>query len=99
MILTNLATILSLYFGSGRTSRFLISPLRGINELLGLFRPVLGTTLAAILDSDGIQGAPDNMVPHAREIFDPAASDHNHGVLLKIMTNTRNIRGHFNSIR
>src|SRR6202162_2093365 len=64
---------------------------------LGSFRTlraVLRTALLTVLDALGVQHAAENVVTHAGQILDAAAADHDHGVLLKVMTFTRNVADH-----
>src|SRR6202162_3480006 len=65
---------------------------------LRTFRTVLRTALLAVLDALGIQHAAENVVTHAGQILDAAAADHDHGVLLKVMTFTRNVADHFEAV-
>ena len=39
------------------------------------------------------------MIPNARQIFDATSSDKHDRVLLQVVPDTRNIRGHFDAIR
>ena len=73
---------------------------RTIEELLLLrsLCAVLGTALVAVRDALGIESAADDVVTHAREVTDTAAADKNHGVLLKVMTYTRNVNGRLESV-
>src|SRR5450631_151619 len=58
---------------------------------LRTLRAVLRTALLTVLDALGIEDAAENVVTHAGQILDAAAADHDHGVLLKVMTFTRNV--------
>src|SRR3982074_3141486 len=61
---------------------------------LGSFRTlraVLRTALLTILDALGIEDAAENVVTHAGQILDAAATDHDHGVLLRVLAFTRNV--------
>src|ERR1700751_2509029 len=65
-----------------------------ILAMLGSFRTlgaVLGTTLLTVLDALGIEDAAENVVAHAGQVLDAAATDHDHGVLLKIVALTGNV--------
>jgi hypothetical protein len=66
--------------------------------LLRSFRPVLGTSLPPLLNPDGIQRATNDVIAHTREVFYAPAADQYHGVLLQIMTYSRNVRRHFNPV-
>src|SRR5262249_22877802 len=52
---------------------------------------VLRTTLLTVLDALGIQHAAEDVVAHARQVLDAAAADHDHRVLLEVMTLTRDV--------
>src|ERR1700722_9769057 len=58
---------------------------------LRTFRAVLRTALLTVLDALGIEDAAENVVAHARQILDAAATDHDHGVFLKVVAFTRNV--------
>src|SRR5437867_11700737 len=66
---------------------------------LGALRPVFRPALSSILHSDGVESATYQMIAHSGKILHPAASHKHDRVLLKIVADTRNIRGHFHSIR
>lgn len=58
------------------------------------FRPlsaVFGSSIFSAFDPDRVEGAADNVVPHSGQIFDSAAPNQHDRVLLKIVTNSRNI--------
>src|ERR1700676_4064788 len=61
-------------------------------------RAILRTALLAILDALGIEDAAENVVAHARQILDAAATDHDHGVFLKVVTFTRNVADDFETV-
>src|SRR5262249_24628234 len=89
-LLINFEMSLSWYLGSGRILRLLVWPFRDIrflsvNGLFGPFRSVLGSPLAALVDADRIKGSANDMVTHARQVFDAAAADQNNGVFLQIV--------------
>src|SRR5690606_27121765 len=65
---------------------------------LGPLGPVLGTPLAPIGHPRRVQGSPDDVVPHPRQVLDPAPADQNHRVLLQGVALTRDVRGHLNLI-
>src|ERR1700712_938374 len=67
-------------------------------RLLRTLRAVLRTTLLTVLDALGIQHAAEDVVTHAGQILDATAADHDHGVLLKVMTFTRNVTDDFEAI-
>src|SRR5207248_8079662 len=66
---------------------------------LGALRPVFRPALSSILHSDGVESATHKMIANSGKILHPAASHQHDRVLLKIVADTRNIRGHFHSIR
>src|SRR6187431_2129371 len=66
--------------------------------LLRTLRAVLRTALLTVLDALGIQHAAENVVSHAGQILDATAADHDHGVLLKVMTLARNVSDDFEAI-
>src|SRR5438067_1228505 len=102
--LTNFETSRSWNFGSGRILRLATTRRRGmrrvpfLNQLAGALGAVFRTALLAALDSDGIEGAADDVVPNARKVLHPAAADHHHRVLLEIVAHARNIGRHLNAI-
>jgi len=93
------ASTLELNFGSGRIGRLGEGPLRGISFfLLSLLRAlcaVLGAALFTIRSPRRVERSANNVVAHARKILDAAASYKNHTVLLKVVPDARNVRGHF----
>src|SRR6185295_4754311 len=63
---------------------------------LSLLRPlgaVLRPALATVLDALSVEGAADDVVAHARKVLDATAADHDHRVLLQVMTLARDV-GH-----
>src|ERR1043166_1929748 len=86
-------------FGSGSTFRFGTSPLRGmIPRLLGALGAVLRPPLAAVADPCGIEGAADDVISHAGQILDSAASNQNDRMLLQIVPFAGDIGCHFHPI-
>src|SRR5688572_23933093 len=77
----------SVNFGSGRTLRLGTSPLRGICRylLLGALGAVLGSALAAVGDTGGVERAADDVVAHARQVLHAAAADEDDRVLLQVV--------------
>src|SRR6202047_1959282 len=61
------------------------------SRLFRTLRAVLRTALLAVLDALGIEDAAENVVAHAGQILDAAATDHDHGVFLKVVAFTRNV--------
>src|SRR5438034_4103023 len=68
--------------------------LRSLPRRLG---PVPGPSLPAVLDPRGVERAPHDLVAHAREVLHaPAAYEHD-GVFLKVVADSRNVGGDFDS--
>src|SRR5436309_11188582 len=61
-------------------------------------RAILRTALLAVLDALGIEDAAEDVVAHAGQVLDAAATDHDHRVLLKVMAFTRDVADHFEAI-
>src|SRR6266566_1240477 len=61
------------------------------SRLFRTFRAVLRTALLAVLDALRIEDAAENVIAHAGQVLDAAAADHDHRMLLKVMTLTRNV--------
>src|SRR5690606_23270520 len=66
--------------------------------LLRTLRAVLRTALLAVLHTLGVEHAADDVVAHARKILHAAAADHDHRVLLEVMTLARNVADHFEAV-
>src|SRR5512145_592773 len=93
--LTNFASILLLYFGSGRISLFTTTCFLGIvcfpvyrwlmffSVLFRSLRAVLGTALLAVGDTHGVQRAAHDVIADTREVLHPAAADHDDRVFLE----------------
>ncbi len=47
----------------------------------------------------GIEGSTHNVVTNTRQVLDTAAADEDDGVLLKVVSLARNVRGNFHSVR
>src|SRR5262249_8375744 len=101
MMLTNFATSRLPYFGSGNTSR-LAAPAR----LIGLSRRALGglgaVLRAALLaggDARGVERAADDVIANTREVLHAASADHHDRVLLEVVPDTRDVRGHLEPVR
>src|SRR6516225_11204487 len=93
----NLLSTGSPNLASGWTSRFTAARRRDMGPPF-LLRPlgaVLGTALAAILDTLGVECAADDVIANAREILDASAADHHHRVLLQIVAFAGNVARHF----
>src|SRR5262249_41837697 len=59
---------------------------------------VLGASLLAVRDALGIEDAADDMVAHARQVADPAATDQHDGVLLEVVPFTGDVSGDLHAI-
>ena len=59
---------------------------------------VFGATLCTILDTGGIEGTADDVVTYTGKILNSAATDENNTVFLKVMTDTGNVSGNFDSV-
>ena len=53
------------------------------------------TALAPVRNALGIEDAPEDVVAHAGQILDPAATDHDYRMLLEIMAFAWNITNDF----
>src|SRR5580704_13683343 len=67
-------------------------------SLLRTLGAVERTALLAVFDALGVEHAANNVIAHARKIFDAAAADQDHAVLLKIVALARNIRQRFEAV-
>ena len=67
-------------------------------DLFTAFGPVFGSGLFAAAHSEAIEGSADDMVPHAREVTDTSASDHDDRVFLEVMAFAADVGGDFLSI-
>lgn len=66
--------------------------------LLRFFRSVFRARFFAVFDRCAVEGASDNVVSHAGEVFDPAAADEYDAVLLQIVPLSRDISDDFLAI-
>src|SRR6266850_3703578 len=100
MMLTNLATSRLPYFGSGSTSRR-GAPARRMALRSGLRRlgAVLRAALLAAGDAGGVERAPDDVIPDARQVLHAAAADHHDRVLLQVVADARDVRGDLLPVR
>src|SRR5665648_88993 len=91
------------YTGSGWISRFGALILRAIYShlpaLLGRLDTVFGAALLAISHTSGVEGRANDLVPDSWEVFDPAAPDENHRVLLEIMPDAGDVGGDLHPVR
>src|SRR5215813_10049325 len=100
MMLTNFATSRLPYFGSGRTSRFAAPALLIVLSRRALRR--LGAVLRAALlapgHPGGVERAPDDVIANARQVLHAPAADHHDRVLLQVVPDSRDVRGHLEPI-
>src|SRR5512141_847986 len=66
--------------------------------LLRTLRAVLRAALLAIGNAGRIQRAPDDVIPDTRQVFNTAAAHKHNGVLLQLMTLTRDIGRHLDAV-
>src|SRR5215208_1667181 len=93
ILLISCVTSGELYTGSATTGWRGAGPLRGMSALL-LLRAVTAASLLAVADALGVQRAADDLVPHAGEILHPAAPDEHDRVLLQVVADAGDVRGH-----
>src|SRR5271165_582496 len=96
----NLVNTLSPNFASGKTSRLTAARRRDMTA--SLFRAlgaVFRAALAAVLDPLGIERAANDVIPHPRQVLDPAATNQDDRMLLKIVALSRNVARHFKPVR
>src|SRR3954463_13557629 len=76
--------------GSGSTARMVAAERRGMKSLL-LLDAVLANALLAVGHAGGVQRAAHDLVAHAREILDAAATHGHDGVLLQVVALARDV--------
>src|SRR3954471_10451697 len=81
--------------GSGSMGRMVAAERRGMKSLL-LLDAVHGTALLAVGHAGGVQRAAHDLVAHAREILDAAATHEHDGVLLQVVALARDVGRDFN---
>src|ERR1700761_9435002 len=81
------------YTGSVTSSRFVAGPLRGMSALL-LLRAVAAAGLLAVAHALGVERTADDLVADAGEVTHPAAAHEHDRVLLQVVPDARNVRGH-----
>ena len=67
-------------------------------SLLGPLGTVLGTSLIAVCNTGGIQSTSDDVISYTRQILYTTAPDKHHNVLLKVMTDTRDVGSYLDSV-
>src|SRR6202023_4100481 len=86
----NLVRMASPNLGSGKTSRLTAARRRDTGvPLFWTLGAVFRTALTAILDALGVEGAADDVITHARKVFDPASANQYHRMLLQVVTLAR----------
>src|SRR3954451_16362460 len=91
-LLTTWVTRRERWTGSGSMGRMVAAERRGIRPLL-LLDAVLATALLAVGHAGGVQRAAHDLVAHARQILDAAATHEHDGVLLQVVALARDVGG------
>src|ERR1700759_4003760 len=89
-LLTTWVTRRERWTGSGSIGRMVAAERRGMKSLL-LLDAVLATALLSIGHAGGVQRAAHDLVTHAREVLDAAATHEHDGVLLQVVALTRDV--------
>src|SRR5579859_4643051 len=102
---TNFSTSVEPKIGSAATSRLSAPLRRGISDQIllfrrrfGTFRAVLRTALLAVGNARGIKRAAHHVIPNAGKILHTAATDQHDRVLLQVVTDARDVSGHFDAV-
>jgi len=66
---------------------------------LRALRPVLGPSLLTAIDAGSVESAANDVITDPRKILHATAANQNDGMLLQIVTNPRDIRCHFHTVR
>src|SRR3954452_4202537 len=91
-LLTTWVTRRERWTGSGSMGRMVAAERRGMKSLL-LLDAVLATALLAVGHAGGVQRAAHDLVAHARQILDAAATHEHDGVLLQVVALARDVGG------
>jgi hypothetical protein len=67
-------------------------------DSLCLFCTILTSALLSVGHASTIEDTADNMIPHSRQISDPASPDDNRAVLLEVVVNPRYVSRNFFAI-
>ena len=59
---------------------------------------ILGAALAALVDTEAVKSAADDMVANTRQVLHTTAANKHDGVFLKVMTFAANVGDHFFTI-
>src|SRR3712207_8750174 len=62
-----------------------------------LLRAVPAASLLAVADTLGVERAADDLVAHAGEVLHAAAAHEHHRVLLQVVADARDVRGHLDA--
>jgi len=65
---------------------------------LRLFGAILAAAAFAVFHPAGVEFAADDVIAHARQVFDPAAADEHDRVFLEIVPDSRNVGDDFVSV-
>src|SRR6476660_8659169 len=84
--------------GSMSMGRFGAGPLRGISALL-LLGAVAAASLLTVLDALGVEGAAADLVADTGKVLHPAAAYEHDRVLLKVVTDARDVSGDLDATR
>src|ERR1700730_1259035 len=74
------------------------SPGSLLGSLLGSLGAVFRTPLLAVFHALGVEHAAQDVIADARQVFDAAAADHHHRMLLEVMTLARDVADHFEAV-
>src|SRR6266498_410260 len=103
--LTNLATSLLVYLGSGRISRLGISRRRGMwlslvqdSSCFGFLGAILRAGLLAVLDARGVEAAAHHVIAHARQVLHTAAAGQDHRMLLQVVAFAADVADHLEAV-
>src|SRR5687768_3396964 len=96
ILLISCVTSGELYTGSGTSGRRGAGPLRGISALL-LLGAVAAAGLLSVPHALRVQGTTDDLVANARQVLHPAATHQHDRVLLQVVPNARDVRGHLDA--
>src|ERR687895_1177565 len=73
-------------------------PLRGIALLpSSLLGAVLGARARALAHARGVERGAHDLVANAGQVLNPSAAHQNHGVLLEVVTDARDVGGHLDA--
>ena len=67
-------------------------------NLFRSFRPIMAATLLSVGNSLGIENTSNDMVSDTRQIFYTTTTNHNHRVLLQVVSLASDVRDHFLTI-